>query len=66
MVWELRAHATGLDGTANGGGSFGMGGAGTMVPHGSSDGGEMKGRAVWVMGRRIGEGGNENEGNGNS
>jgi len=67
VVWELRAHATGLDGgSANGAGSFGLAGSGTVVPRGSGDTGNAKGRAVWVMGRKIGEGIGEGEGKGQS
>ena len=67
VVWELRAHATGLDGGGgNGAGSFGLAGAGTVVPQGSGDSGNAKGRAVWVMGRKIGEVSGEGEGNGQS
>lgn len=66
VVWELRAHATGLDGgNMNGSGSFGLAGSGTMVPQGT-EGGEAKGRAVWVMGRKIGEMSGDGEGNGQS
>ena len=67
MVWELRAHSTGLDGgIVNGAGSFGLAGAGTLVPRGNGDAADPKGRAVWVMGRKIGEAGGEGEGNGQS
>ena len=67
VVWELRAHATGLDGgSGRGTASFGFAGAGTVVPQGSGDGADPKGRALWVMGRKIGEVGGEAEGNGQS
>ena len=49
VVWEVRGHATGLDG---GPPAFGMAGAGTMAPN---EEGALKGRAVWLMGRRVGE-----------
>lgn len=61
VVWEIRAHATGVEGADLPGG-FGLGGGGTMVPQ-SQDEGEMKGKAIWVMGRRIGENMSD-EGNG--
>lgn len=96
VVWELRAHATGMErighslaptGTGPGsalnptgtsGGSFGFGGQGTMVPSGSGNGSMggagdspsggvesgLKGKAVWVMGRRVAEGNGEGEVNG--
>lgn len=63
VVWEIRAHATGVEGgdlSASGG--FGLGGGGTMVPQ-SQDEGEMKGKAIWLMGRKVAEGNGE-EGNG--
>ena len=60
VVWEVRAHATGVEGADMP--AFGLGGAGTMVPQSGGD--EMKGKAVWVMGRRVGEAAAEGEGNG--
>lgn len=62
VLWEVRAHATGVEGADMPGG-FGLGGAGTMVPQGASDA-EMRGKAVWLMGRRVGEALAEGEGNG--
>lgn len=69
VTWEIRAHATGLDGSDSGGGfggGFGLGlaGSGTVVPRGNGDEG-VKGRAVWVMGRKV-EGAGEGEGNAQS
>lgn len=57
VAWELRAHATGLDGV--GASLAGAGGYrldGTVIQRGSADEGTLKGKAVWVMGRRIGSG----------
>ena len=60
VIWEIRAHATGVEGADLP--AFGLGGSGTMVPQTTGD--EMKGKAIWLMGRRIGEGLAEGEGNG--
>jgi hypothetical protein len=63
-IWEVRVHATGLDGIPGAGGmeaGFGLGNAGTVVPQGGGFG-DVRGRAVWVMGRKVGEGGSEIEG----
>ncbi|WVR08246.1 hypothetical protein IAU60_005293 [Kwoniella sp. DSM 27419] len=68
VVWELRAHATGLGdenqpalGTEN----LNLGGQGTVVPQSQAAEG-MKGKAVWLMGRRVGDPQADSEGNGNS
>lgn len=65
VVWEIRAHATGLDGDAgsvNPAAGFGLGGGGTMVPpNRQSEEGDLRGKAVWVMGRIVGESGAETE-----
>jgi hypothetical protein len=54
-VWEFRAHTSGGEaGKDVAQSQFGPGGAGTMVPSGTS-GDDVKGKAIWVMGRRIGE-----------
>lgn len=67
VVWEIRAHATGLNGGSTiGAGSFGLAGSGTVVPQGTGEAEDAKGRAVWIMGRKIGEVGGEAEGNGQS
>ncbi|KAL7424878.1 white collar 2 type of transcription factor [Cryptotrichosporon argae] len=55
VVWELRAHATGLGldaAAAVAPAMFAPGGAGTgtVVPRSADD---VKGRAVWVMGRNV-------------
>lgn len=61
VVWELRAHTTGPEPTSNNasggaGGTvnFGYGGNGALVPQQQEDTSDgMKGKAVWVMGRRA-------------
>nr|XP_018260477.1 uncharacterized protein I303_07397 [Kwoniella dejecticola CBS 10117]OBR82635.1 hypothetical protein I303_07397 [Kwoniella dejecticola CBS 10117] len=61
VVWELRAHASGLgdeipiSGTENFGTT--QGGTVQQQPQGgeNSAGNGMKGKAIWVMGRRVGE-----------
>lgn len=59
VVWELRVHATsqepGPAGGAVGNVGFGYGGSGALVPQQKQQesGDEMKGRAVWVMGRKA-------------
>jgi hypothetical protein len=74
VVWEVRAHVTGIkdpaqgtDGTiiAPAGGGFRLNGSGTMAPDiGSNAQGakgaqgeaeSLKGKAIWLMGRRVGE-----------
>ena len=75
VVWELRAHATGQEtvgGTPAGGMGganvgFGYGGNGALVPQPQApeSGDGMKGKAIWVMGRRAVENNNE-ENNGQS
>jgi hypothetical protein len=59
-VWELRAHSTsheagpaaGASGQGNVG--FGYGGSGALVPQQQQEAGDgMKGRAIWVMGRKA-------------
>ena len=65
IVWEIRAHATGVEGNGDGQGGFGLGGAGTMVPQ-ITEGDELKGKAVWVMARRVGESPAESDSNGNN
>lgn len=71
VVWELRMHSIGPDPNANqsaGSGAnigFGYGGSGALVPQTQSDSGDaMKGRAVWVMGRKAVE--NSGDDNGQS
>ncbi|WRT69488.1 uncharacterized protein IL334_006474 [Kwoniella shivajii] len=67
LVWELRAHASGLgdelpiQGTENLGPSTGQG---TVVQHNGDN--AMKGKAIWVMGRKVGENVTEVESSGNS
>jgi hypothetical protein len=65
VVWEIRAHATGLGGdtgSVNPAAGFGLGGGGTMVPpNRQSEEGDLRGKAVWVMGRIVGEPGAETE-----
>jgi len=71
VVWELRMHSIGPDAAASlsAGGpaniGFGYGGSGALVPQTQSDSGDaMKGRAVWVMGRKAVE--NPGDDNGQS
>jgi hypothetical protein len=71
VVWELRMHSIGPDPNANqsaGSGAnigFGYGGSGALVPQTQPDSGDaMKGRAVWVMGRKAVE--NSGDDNGQS
>ncbi|ORY34878.1 hypothetical protein BCR39DRAFT_515313 [Naematelia encephala] len=66
VVWELRAHATGLDGPLFGGPAFGMAGQGTVEPQSQGNEGSLRGKAVWVMGRKVGQGQGEAESNGTS
>lgn len=62
VVWEIRAHATGVEGQSDTP-AFGLGGGGTMIPTTTTQGDDLKGKAVWVMGRRVGEGvGDESNG----
>ncbi|WVF68641.1 hypothetical protein IAT40_003411 [Kwoniella sp. CBS 6097] len=69
IVWELRAHASGLgdeipnQGTGTGTENFGQANQGTVVPQSQANEG-MKGKAIWVMGRRVAEGSGDNGGNG--
>lgn len=77
VVWELRAHATGQESIGGPGGAgagaagganvgFGYGGNGALVPQPQVESGDgMKGKAIWVMGRRAVEDNNE-ENNGQS
>lgn len=73
VVWELRAHATGLDSAGTGavgvGGApvgFGYAGNGALIPQPQGEAGDaMKGKAIWVMGRRAVENTGE-EANGQS
>ncbi|RXK36079.1 hypothetical protein M231_06673 [Tremella mesenterica] len=54
VIWELRAHASYSE--PQGSGSFTFGGPGAIIPPGQGkDGDGLKGRGVWVMGRRVGE-----------
>jgi hypothetical protein len=55
-AWELRAHATGLDSLPVGfAGAGGYRLDGTVIPRTSGDEGtSLKGKAIWLMGRRIG------------
>jgi len=71
VVWELRMHSIGPDAASSlpaGGGAnigFGYGGSGALVPQPQQDSGDaMKGRAVWVMGRKAVE--NPGDDNGQS
>lgn len=62
IVWEIRAHATSAEASSTLGqpqGTFGMGRQGTVNPKGGDD--SLKGKAVWVMGRRVGEPGAEGD-----
>ncbi|WVQ96179.1 hypothetical protein IAU59_003282 [Kwoniella sp. CBS 9459] len=69
IVWELRAHASGLgeeipnQGTGTGTENFGQANQGTVVPQSQANEG-MKGKAIWVMGRRVAEGSGENSSSG--
>lgn len=75
VVWELRAHATGqetIGGSAGAGAGgaanvgFGYGGNGALVPQPQVESGDgMKGKAIWIMGRRAVEN-NSEENNGQS
>jgi hypothetical protein len=68
VVWELRAHCLAPDadsapGSASMGGNvgFGYGGTGALVPQQQTDPADaMKGRAVWVMGRKAVDTGADN------
>ena len=70
VVWEVRAHATGVERppgeaeerTAQ----LGIGGNGTVSQREAGSEGDMKGKAIWVMGRAIPESNGEGEGNGQS
>jgi hypothetical protein len=71
IVWELRAHAIGPDAASSAPSGamtnvgFGYGGSGALVPQQQQDPGDaMKGRAVWVMGRKAVE--NQGDDNGQS
>lgn len=61
VIWEIRAHATGLE-AGYGGQQGGMRLDGSVITPGSLDEGGLKGKAVWVMGRRIGDGSAEDNG----
>ncbi|WWD20115.1 hypothetical protein CI109_104590 [Kwoniella shandongensis] len=72
VVWEIRGHATGIGEDGNplsqSQEGFNLAGPGTVavVPRGSGSGpsgdeGGMKGKAVWVMGRRVGDNGGDSE-----
>ncbi|OCF46108.1 hypothetical protein I317_00198 [Kwoniella heveanensis CBS 569] len=69
IVWEIRAHASGLgdeppnQGTGTGTENFGQANQGTVVPQSQANEG-MKGKAIWVMGRRVAEGSGDSAGGG--
>ena len=50
VVWEVRGHSTDADSKMP---SFAIGGSGTVVPGGEE--GLLQGKAVWLMGRRVGD-----------